>query len=104
MTIGRETGQLITLLIFAATASAEVCPNPQVPKAEREAPITNMTPQSSLLNEGIWVWLEKLVRDSGAWRSVRCNRERFAGPDLHRAIGERRHSEAVLQDHSPEDE
>jgi len=24
--------------------------------------LSNMTPQSSLLNEGIWVWLEKLVR------------------------------------------
>jgi DNA/RNA endonuclease G (NUC1) len=25
--------------------------------------LSNMTPQTSLLNEGIWVWLEKLVRD-----------------------------------------
>jgi DNA/RNA endonuclease G (NUC1) len=25
--------------------------------------LSNMTPQASLLNEGIWVWLEKLVRD-----------------------------------------
>lgn len=25
--------------------------------------LSNMTPQASLLNEGIWAWLEKLVRD-----------------------------------------
>jgi len=25
--------------------------------------LSNMTPQASVLNEGIWAWLEKLVRD-----------------------------------------
>jgi hypothetical protein len=37
MHIFRPARQLIALLVFVATASAEVCPNPKVPKAEREA-------------------------------------------------------------------